>query len=109
LDWAAPFVFRRAAEISEEIERRFAAGEVVGTVDVKKLKRQAHRLVAATLLACEPAAVPFVRSGLYAAALWWADGDTTWADANRSVGVKPLATVPIVAVPPDLNIDAWGH
>src|SRR5437868_7478697 len=38
---------------------------------------QAHRLVAATLLAREPAAVPFIRSSLYAAALSWADGDTT--------------------------------
>jgi hypothetical protein len=70
---------------------------------VKKLKQQAHRLVAATLLARDPAAVPFIRSSLHAAALWWADGDTTWTDANRSVGVESLAvellaTVPIVAV-----------
>ena len=78
---------------------------------------QAHRLVAATLLAREPAAVPFIRSSLYAAALSWADGDTTWANANRSVGVEvlavePLAIVPVVAVvavPPDLNIDAVRH
>jgi len=78
---------------------------------------QARRLVAATLLARDPAAVPFNRRSLYAAALSWADGDTTWADANCGVGVEPLATVPIVtvpivavfAVPPDLNIDALGH
>jgi hypothetical protein len=78
----------------------------------------ARRLVAATLLARDPAAVPLIRGGLYAAALSWADGDTTWADANCGVGVEPLATVPIVtvaivavvALPPDLNIDAaLGH
>ncbi len=57
------------------------------------------RLVAATLLARDPAAVPFNRRSLYAAALSWADGDTTWADANCGVGVEPLATVPIVTVP----------
>jgi hypothetical protein len=56
-------------------------------------------LVAATLLARDPAAVPFNRRSLYAAALSWADGDTTWADANCGVGVEPLATVPIVTVP----------
>src|ERR1700692_1801462 len=39
------------------------------------------RLVAATLLARDPAAVPFIRSSLHSAALSWADGDTTWADA----------------------------
>src|SRR3982074_963421 len=69
-------------------------------------------LVAATLFARDPAAVvPFNRGSLHAAALSWADGDTTWADANRGVGVVP-ATIPIVAVvavPPDLNIDALGH
>jgi hypothetical protein len=104
-------------ELQAEVERRIAAGEILSAAEVKKLKQQAHRLVAATVLAREPAAVPFTRSSLNAAALWWADGDTTWADANRSVGVESLAvellaTVPIVAVvavPPDLNIDAWGH
>ena len=52
---------------------------------------QARRLVAATLLARDPAAVPFNRRSLYAAALSWADGDTAWADANCGVGVEPLA------------------
>src|SRR5207247_7920358 len=61
----------------------------------------------------DPAAVvPFNRGSFRAAALSRADGNTTWADANCSVGVVP-ATVPIiavVAVPPDLNIDAdLGH
>src|ERR1700736_4507581 len=73
----------------------------------------ACRLVAATLPARDPAAVvPFNRRCLHVAALSWADGDTTWADANCGVGVVPPATVPIVAVvavPPDLNIDALGH
>ena len=50
------------------------------------------RLVAATLLARDPAAVPFNRRSLYAAALSWADGDTTWADANCGVGVEPVCT-----------------
>ena len=73
----------------------------------------ARRLVlAATLLARDPAAVvPFNRGSHHAAALSWADGDTTRADANCGVGVVPPATVPIVAVvavPPDLNIDL-GH
>src|SRR5258705_10910567 len=70
-------------------------------------------LVAAALLARDRAAVvPFNRGSLHAAALSWADSDATWADANCGVGVIPPATVPIVAVvavPPDLNIDALGH
>jgi GAF domain-containing protein len=41
----------------------------LSAADVKKLKQQAHRLVAATLLARDPAAVPFIRSSLHAAAL----------------------------------------
>jgi hypothetical protein len=73
----------------------------------------ARRLVAAALLARDPAAVvPFNRGSHHAAALSWADGDTARADANCGVGVVPPATVPIVAVvavPPDLNIDALGH
>src|ERR1700730_11070358 len=73
----------------------------------------ARRLVAATLLAPDHAAVvPFNRGSHRAATLSWADGDTTWADANCGVGVVPSATVPIVAVaavPSDLNIDALGH
>jgi hypothetical protein len=48
--------------------------------------------------------------------LSWADGDTTWTDANCGVGVVPptipivavLAIVSVVAVPPDLDIDL-GH
>jgi len=73
----------------------------------------ARRLVvAATLLARDPAAVvPFNRGGHHAAALSWADGDATRADANCGVGVVPPTTVPIVAiasVPSDLNIDL-GH
>src|SRR5258708_11446965 len=71
-----------------------------------------RRVVAAALPARDPATViPFNRGSLHAAALSWADGDTTWAHANCGVGVVS-ATVPIVAVvavPPDLNIDALGH
>src|SRR5437660_5766536 len=73
----------------------------------------ARRLVAAALPTRDPAAVvPLNRGSLHAAALSWADGDTTGAEANCGVGVVPSATVPIVAVvavPPDLNIDALGH
>src|SRR5205823_5232125 len=73
----------------------------------------ARRLVAATLLARDPSAVvPFNRGSFHAAVLSWTDGDTTWADANCGVGVVPPTTIPIVAVvavPPDLNIDALGH
>src|SRR5258705_4572231 len=72
----------------------------------------ARRLVAAALPARDPAAVvPFNGGSFHAAALLWADGDATGADANCGVGVVP-ATVPIIAViavPPDLNIDALGH
>ena len=73
----------------------------------------ARRLVAAALFARDPAAViPFNRGSHHAAALSWADGDTTGTDANCGVGVVPSATVPIVpvvAVPPDLNIAALGN
>src|SRR5260370_35009452 len=73
----------------------------------------ARRLVAAALPARDAAAVvPFNRGSLHAAALSWTDGDTASADANCGVGVVPPATVPIVAVvavPPDLNIEALGH
>ena len=69
-------------------------------------------LVAAALPARDRAAVvPFNSGSLHAAALSWADGDTARADANCGVGVVPPATVPIVAVvavPPDLDIDALG-
>jgi hypothetical protein len=108
-----PFLLSGAPRRSA-IGRRGAAGGILSAADAKKLTQQAHRLVA--LLAREPAAIPFIRSSLYAAALW-GDGDTTRADANGSVGVEPLAvellaTVPIVAVvavPSDLNIDAFGR
>src|SRR6266403_3607686 len=107
------------ASLPREAEVRADAALIKGlmrrTEDVITIGQA--RLVAATLLARDPAAVPFNRRSLYAAALSWADGDTTWADANCGVGVEPLATVPIVtvpivavfAVPPDLNIDALGH
>jgi len=83
--------------------RKLQEPEGVGTFCV------ARRLVAAALLARDPAAVPFNRGSHHAAALSWADCDTTRADANCGVGVVPPATVPIVAVasvPSDLNIDA---
>src|SRR6476646_403014 len=73
----------------------------------------ARRLVAAALLARDPAAVvPFNRGSHHAAALSWADGDTAWTDANRGVGVIP-ATVPtiiggVVDMQPGLHIDL-GH
>jgi hypothetical protein len=54
-------------------------------------------------------AAPFDRSGHHAAVLPlpWADGDAVWADGG--VGVVAPATVAVVAVPPDLNIDALGY
>jgi len=70
-------------------------------------------LVAAALPARNHSAVvPFNLGSHRAAALSWADGDTTETDANCGVGVVPSATVPIVpvvAVPPDLNIAALGN
>ena len=72
----------------------------------------ARPLVAAALLARDPAAiVPFNRGSLHAAALSWADGHATCADANCGVGLVPttISIVAVVAVPPDLNIDALGH
>jgi hypothetical protein len=74
-------------------------------------------LVAAALPARNHAAVvPFNPGSYRAAALSWADGDTTGTDANCGVGVVPPATIPIVvaipvvvAVPPDLNIDTLGN
>jgi hypothetical protein len=41
----------------------------------------------------------------HATAVSWADGDTPWADADSIVTVPIVA---VVAVPPDLNIDALG-
>jgi hypothetical protein len=68
------------------------------------------RLVATALLARDRATiVPFDRGGHHAAILPRADGDAAWADADGDVWVIPPATVPIVAVPPELNIDALGH
>jgi hypothetical protein len=99
--------------------RVFIAGEGFA---LKKSNRQPARgllrpLVAAALPARNHAAVvPFNPGSYRAAALSWADGDTTGTDANCGVGVVPPATVPIVvaipivvAVPPDLNIDTLGN
>jgi len=70
----------------------------------------ARRLVAAALFARDCATiVPFDRGGHHAAILPWADGDAAWADANGDIWITPLATVPVVTVPTDLNIDALGH
>jgi hypothetical protein len=72
-----------------------------------------RRLVAAALPAHDPAAVPFNRGSLHAAALSWADGDTTSADTNSGVGVVPptlpiVAGVAVVEVPSGLHI-YLGH
>jgi hypothetical protein len=78
----------------------------------QRAERQLAVSVADALPSRDPAAVvPFDRGSLVVAALSWADGDTAWTDANCGVGVVP-PTVPIiavVAVPPDLNIDALSH
>jgi hypothetical protein len=78
----------------------------------QRAERQLAVSVADALPARDPAAVvPFDRGSLVVAALSWADGDTAWTDANCGVGVVP-PTVPIiavVAVPPDLNINALSH
>jgi hypothetical protein len=47
-------------------------------------------------------------NAIHAAALSWADGDA--AGANADGGVTPtISIIPVVAVPPDLNVDALGH
>jgi hypothetical protein len=75
-------------------------------------------LVAAALPACDAAAVvPFNGGGLVVAVLSWADGDTTWTNADCGIRVisptvpmvAVVAIVTVIAVPPDLNIDALGH
>jgi hypothetical protein len=69
-----------------------------------------RRLVATTLLARNRAAiVSFDRGSHHAAVSPWADGDAAWADADGDVWIIPPATVPVIAVAPELNIDALGH
>jgi len=66
-------------------------------------------LVATALPARDHATiVPFDPGCHRAAVLPWADGDATRADADRNVRVMP-PTVPVVAIPPNLNVDALGH
>jgi hypothetical protein len=63
-------------------------------------------LVATALPARDRAVAPFDGGSHHATAVSWADGDTPWADADSIVTVPIVA---VVAVPPDLNIDALGH
>ena len=68
-------------------------------------------LIAAALPARDRAVTPFDRGSYHAAALSWADGNAAWANADSGViaaTVPIVAVVTIVAVPPDLNIDALG-
>ncbi len=60
-------------------------------------------LVATALPAGDRAVAPFDGGSHHATAVSWADGDTPWADADSIVTVPIVA---VVAVPPDLNIDA---
>jgi hypothetical protein len=117
--WRFGTIFTRAANLSRNVVSGAAwkpgcpADDREATVTVYRLAQfDACRLVAAALSARDPAAIfPLNRCSYHAAALSWADGDTTGADANCGVGVVP-ATVPIIAVAavlPDLNIDALGH
>src|SRR5438034_2065403 len=69
-------------------------------------------LVAAALSARDRAVAPFDRGSHHAAALSWADGDAAWANADGGViapTIPIVAVGAVVAVPPDLNIDALGH
>jgi hypothetical protein len=68
-------------------------------------------LVATALPARDRAVAPFDRGSHHVAALSWADGDAAWADADGGViapTIPIVAVVTVVAVPPDLNIDALG-
>src|SRR6266498_1295446 len=66
-------------------------------------------LVAAALPARDRAVAPFDRGSHHAAALSWADGDAAWANADGGVIAPTIPIVAVVAVPPDLNVDALGH
>jgi hypothetical protein len=66
------------------------------------------RLVATALLARDHATViPFDRSGHYAAVSPWANGHATGANADGDIWITSVA-VAIIAIPPELNIDALG-
>src|SRR6266542_198662 len=66
-------------------------------------------VVATALPARDHAAVaPVDRSGHRAAVSPWANGHAAWTDADG--GVTPtIPIIAVVAVPPDLNVDALGH
>jgi hypothetical protein len=64
-------------------------------------------LVAAALPARDRAVAPFDRGSPHAAALSWANSDTAWANANCGAIAPTLPIVAVVAVPPDLNINAY--
>src|SRR5262249_19934314 len=66
-------------------------------------------LVATALPARDRAVAPFDRGGHHAAALSWADGDAAWANADGGVIAPTIPIVAVVAIPPDLYIDALGH
>src|SRR5438552_8767386 len=66
-------------------------------------------LVAAAFPARDCTVAPFNRRSDHAAALSWADGDAPWANAYGGVIAPTIPIVAVVAVPPDLNIDALGH
>src|SRR5919108_4954615 len=67
-------------------------------------------LIAAALLALDHAAiVSFNCGGHGTTALSWTDRDTAWADAYCGAGASAMVPiVVVVAVPPDLNVDALG-
>ena len=69
-------------------------------------------LVTAALPARDRSVAPFDRGSHHAAALSWADGNAAWANADGGViapTIPIVAVGAVVAVPPDLNIDALGH
>ena len=66
-------------------------------------------LVAAAFPARDCTVAPFNRRSDHAAALSWADGDAPWANADGGVIAPTIPIVAVVAVSPDLNIDALGH
>src|SRR4051812_47290111 len=85
----------------------------------QRAKSQLAVLVADALPPCDPAAVvPLDRGSFVVTAFSGADSDTAWADTNCGVGVVPPAMVSIVIVPivavvvavsPNLDIEALGH
>ena len=66
-------------------------------------------LIAAALPARDRALTPFDRGSHHAATLSWADSDAASTNADGGVIAPTIPIVSVVAIPPDLNVDALGH